>query len=68
MNRVKELFQKSVKELSLEDEEMLEGWIHEESYQEYPDEVFHVEDLNETFDEEELLVYSLSFDEDIWAL
>jgi hypothetical protein len=36
MNRVKELFQKSVEELALEDEEMLEGQIYEESYQEDP--------------------------------
>jgi hypothetical protein len=30
MNHIKELFQKSLKELALEDEEMLEGKIYEE--------------------------------------
>jgi hypothetical protein len=38
MNPIKELFQKSAKELSLEDEEMLEGQIYEESHQEDPNE------------------------------
>jgi hypothetical protein len=37
---------------------MLEGHIYEESYQEYPDEVSHVEDLDETF------VSMLPLDED----
>jgi hypothetical protein len=50
-----------------EDEENLEGKIYEESYQEYPDEVSHVEDLDETFDEDEVLISSLPFDEDIQA-
>ena len=31
------------------------------------DEISHVEDLNETFDENEVLVYVLPFDEDIHA-
>jgi hypothetical protein len=44
MNRIKELFRKSAKELALEDEEVLEGQIYEESYQEDPDEFSHVED------------------------
>jgi hypothetical protein len=34
MNLVKELFQKSSEELALEDEEILEGHMYEESYQE----------------------------------
>jgi hypothetical protein len=53
MNRVKELFQKSAEELALEDEEMLEGQIYEESYQEDPNEVSHVEDPDRTLDEDE---------------
>ena len=51
MNCIKDLFQKSVEELALEDEEMLEGQIYEEIYQEYPD-----EDLDEIVDEEEELI------------
>jgi hypothetical protein len=49
------------------DEEVLEGQIYEESYQEYPDEFSHVEDPNETFDEDEVLISTLPFDEDIQA-
>jgi hypothetical protein len=66
-NHIKELFQKSVKELALEDEEVLEGQIYEESYQEDPDEFSHVEDPDKTFDEDEVLISSLPFDEDIQA-
>jgi hypothetical protein len=63
MNHIKELFQKSVEELALEDEEMLEGQIYEEIHQEDPDD----EDPDETFDEDEVLISSLPFDEDIQA-
>jgi hypothetical protein len=37
----------------------------EENIEEYPDEVSHVEDLDETFDENEELISSLPLDEDI---
>jgi hypothetical protein len=52
---------------------MLEGHIYEESYQEYPDEVSHVEDPEETFvsmlplDEDEVLISTLPIVEDIQA-
>jgi hypothetical protein len=49
------------------DEEVLEGQICEESYQEHPKEVSHVEDLDETFDEDEVLISSLPLDENIQA-
>jgi hypothetical protein len=65
MNRIKELF--PAKELALEDEEVLEEQTYEESYQEDPDEFSHVEDLDETFDEDEVLISALPFDEDIQA-
>jgi hypothetical protein len=54
MNRIKELFQKSVEELALEDEEMLEGQIYEESHQEDPDEDLMLK--IKTFDEDEVLI------------
>jgi hypothetical protein len=54
MNRIRELFH------ALDDEEVLEGRIYEESYQEDAN-----EDPNETFDEEEVLIYALPFDENI---
>jgi hypothetical protein len=38
-------------------EEVLEGQIYEESYQEDQDEFSHVEYLDETFDEYEVLIY-----------
>jgi hypothetical protein len=58
MNILKGLSQESTKEQALADEEMLEEQIYEESYQEDPDEVSHVEDLDETF------VSMLPLDED----
>jgi hypothetical protein len=67
MNCVKELFQKSVKELALEDGEVIEGKIYEESYQEDLNEFSHVEDLNKSVDEDEVLISSLPLDEDIQA-
>jgi hypothetical protein len=67
MNRVKELFQKYSKELAHEDKEMIEGQIYEESYQEYPDEVSHVEDMENKFDEDEVLISSLPLNQDIHA-
>jgi hypothetical protein len=54
MNHIKELFPS--KELALEDEEVLEEHTYEESYQEDPDEFSHVEDLDDTFDEDEVLI------------
>jgi hypothetical protein len=50
-----------------EDEEKLEGRIYEESYQEDPDEFSDVEYPDETFDEDEVLISALPFDEDIQA-
>jgi hypothetical protein len=47
------------------DKEVLEGQIHEESYQEDLDEVSHFEDPNETFNEDKVLVSTLSLHEDI---
>jgi len=61
------LSQKYVKEQALENEEVLEGHIYEESYQEDPDELSHVEEMDETFDEDEVLIYALPFVEDIQA-
>jgi hypothetical protein len=61
MNRIKELF--STEELSLEDEEVLEEQTYEESYQEDPDELLHVEDPYDTFDEDEALISTLPLDE-----
>jgi hypothetical protein len=49
------------------DEEVLEGQICEESYQAHLEEVSHVEDLDETFDEDEVLISSLPLDENIHA-
>jgi hypothetical protein len=63
MNHIKEIFQKFVEELSLEDEEILEGHIYEEIHQEDPD-----EDPNKVFDEDEVLIPTLPFDEDIQTL
>ena len=47
------------------DEEVLEGHIYEESYQEDSDEFSHVDDLDKTFDEDEVLISSLPLDENI---
>jgi hypothetical protein len=44
------------------DEEVLEGQTCEENYQAHPEEVYHVEDLDETFDEDE--ASSLPLDEE----
>jgi len=49
------------------DEEVLEGQICEESYQAHLEEVSHVEALDETFDEDEVLISSLPLDENIHA-
>jgi hypothetical protein len=48
-------------------DETIEEEMLEESYQEDPDEVSHVVDLDETFDEDEVLISSLPLDEDIQA-
>jgi len=47
------------------DEQVLEGKIYEESYREDPDEFSYVEYLDETFYEDEVLIFALPFDEDI---
>jgi hypothetical protein len=49
------------------DDETIEEEMLEESYQEDLDEVYHVVDLDETFDEDEVLISSLPLDEDIQA-
>jgi len=46
---------------------VLEEKTYEESYQEYPNEFSNVEDLDETFDEDEVLIFALPFDKDIQA-
>jgi hypothetical protein len=48
-------------------EEQIQEEMLEEIYQEVPDEVYHVVDLDKTFDEDEVLIYSLPLDEDIQA-
>jgi hypothetical protein len=46
---------------------MLEGKMYEESHQEDPNDISHVEDPYNTFDEDKVIISSLSFDEDIQA-
>jgi hypothetical protein len=55
------------KEGFLMDYEKIEEEMFEESYQEDLDEVYHVVDLDETFDEDEVLISALQLGEDIHA-
>jgi hypothetical protein len=49
------------------DEEVLEGQICEESYQAHPEEVSHVQYLDDMFDEDEVLIFAFPLDENIQA-
>jgi hypothetical protein len=64
MNHIKELF--PAKQLSLENEEVLEGHTYEESYQEDLDD--RVRNPDKTFDEDKVLIPYLPLDEDIKAI
>jgi len=66
MNHIKELF--PAKQLSLENEEVLEGHTYEESYQEDIDDVSRARNPDKTFDEDKVLIPDLPLDEDIQAI
>jgi hypothetical protein len=66
MNHIKELF--PAKQLSLENEEVLEGHTYEESYQEDIDDVSRARNPDKTFDEDNVLIPDLPLDEDIQAI
>ena len=66
MNHIKELF--PAKQLSLENEEVLEGHTYEESYQEDIDDVSRARNLDKKFDEDNMLILDLPLDEDIQAI
>ena len=55
MNQVKELLHESSEDQALTNEEVLEERAYEESFQEDPDEAYHVEDFEEAFNEYEVL-------------
>ena len=55
MNQVKELLHESSEDQALTNEEVLEERAYEESFQEDPDEAYHVEDFEALFNEDEVL-------------
>jgi quinol monooxygenase YgiN len=63
IDQVKELLHESVEDQALTDEEVLEEHSYEESFQKYLDEAYHVEDYEEEFNEDEVLLLN----EDIQA-